>query len=45
MEFTVDDIRAVGLDKLDNILQDSKKDVVKVRGKRTYDKNKKFVKK
>ncbi|WP_342276001.1 hypothetical protein [Spiroplasma endosymbiont of Nebria brevicollis] len=45
LEFTVDDIRAVGLDKLDNILQTEKKDVVKVRGKRSYDKNKKFAKK
>ncbi|WP_342267026.1 hypothetical protein [Spiroplasma endosymbiont of Villa modesta] len=35
----------VGLDKLDNILQDDKRDVIKVRGKRSYDKNKKFAKK
>ncbi|WJG70068.1 hypothetical protein SIXOD_v1c11040 [Spiroplasma ixodetis Y32] len=33
--------RAVGLDKLDNILQDNKKNIVKVRGKLGYNKNKK----
>lgn len=49
LDFSVADIKAVGLDKLDNLLGhdvNSSKDVLrtKLRGKRSYEKNKNFVK-
>ncbi|WP_286641139.1 hypothetical protein [Spiroplasma ixodetis] len=44
LDFTVDDTRAVGLDKLDNILQTEKKEIENTVCRACYYKNKHFKK-